>query len=63
MSRARKIMISVRLPVSLVGRLDYVVRNTDVERATRSSEIQAAIESWLASCERRFRELGLDPPK
>jgi Arc/MetJ-type ribon-helix-helix transcriptional regulator len=63
MSRARKIMISVRLPIGLVGRLDYAVRNTDVERATRSSEIQEAIELWLASREDQLRKLGLEPPR
>jgi predicted DNA-binding protein len=63
MSRARKTMISLRLPVSLVDRLDYVVRNTDVCPATRSSEIQEAIELWLRSREDQLRKLGLEPPR
>jgi hypothetical protein len=59
---SQKIMISMRLPTSLVERLDFIVRNDEANAATRSSEIQAAIESWLDNRERRMRELGLEPP-
>lgn len=58
-----KVMISVRLPVDLIKRLDFIVRNDEQDTATRSSEVQAAIESWLDSRERRMRELGLEPPQ
>jgi Arc/MetJ-type ribon-helix-helix transcriptional regulator len=63
MSRARKTMISVRLPASLIDRLDYAVRNTDESQATRSSQIQEAIELWLRSREEQLRKLGLEPPR
>jgi metal-responsive CopG/Arc/MetJ family transcriptional regulator len=63
MSRARKIMISVRLHAGLVDRLDYVVRNTDECKATRSAGIQRAIELWLRSREEQLRKLGLELPK
>jgi predicted DNA-binding protein len=56
-------MISVRLHAGLVDRLDYVVRNTDECKATRSSEIQEAIEVWLRSREDQLRKLGLEPPR
>jgi metal-responsive CopG/Arc/MetJ family transcriptional regulator len=59
----RRRMISLRLSANLVERLDFIVRNDEANAATRSSEVQAAIESWLNSRERRMRELGLEPPK
>jgi predicted DNA-binding protein len=63
MSRAGKIMISLRLPAGLVNRLDYAARNTDERQATRSSEIQEAIELWLRGREDQLRKLGLEPPR
>jgi hypothetical protein len=59
---SQKIMISMRLPTNLVKRLDFIVRNDEANAATRSSEVQAAIELWLDNRERRMRELGLEPP-
>jgi metal-responsive CopG/Arc/MetJ family transcriptional regulator len=61
MSTKSKLMISVRLPTSLVERLDFAARN--VGSASRSAAIQDALEAWLSSREQGFRELGLAPPK
>ena len=65
MARERKIqMISLRLPASLVARLDYVARNTDAEDVkNRSTAVQLAIESWLPGQEKRVEELIGPPPK
>jgi len=56
----KTVMISGRLPVALVDRLDYVTRNIDSETIkNRSAALRAALEVWLPGCEDRLRELGV----
>lgn len=53
----RKIMISFRLPLALVRRIDFIAGNTpDDALASRSAVILAAIETWLASPEAKRME-------
>lgn len=61
MSTERKtVMISGRLPIALVGRLDYVTRNIDSEIVkNRSAALREALEAWLPGREDRLRELGV----
>lgn len=55
-----KIMISARLPVSLVARVDFVARNTDDGPVkNRSTAMQAAVETWLQSEETKLEARGL----
>lgn len=57
-------MISARLPVVLVDRLDYVTRNIDSEAVkNRSTALREALEAWLPGCENRLRDLGVLPKK
>jgi len=64
MSSKRKLMISARMPVDLIERVDFVVRNIDSDTlATRTMVITAAVESWLPKAEKRLCELGVPPPK
>jgi Arc/MetJ-type ribon-helix-helix transcriptional regulator len=57
-----KYLVSVRLPVRLVERMDFAIRNLDGEDApsSRSAVILAAVKAWLPAKEKRLRELGLD---
>ena len=56
----KTIMISSRLPVALVDRLDYVTRNIDSETIkNRSAALREALEAWLPGREDRLRELGV----
>jgi predicted DNA-binding protein len=56
----KTVMISGRLPVALVERLDYVTRNIDSETIkNRSAALREALEVWLPRCEDRLRELGV----
>jgi predicted DNA-binding protein len=56
----KTVMISGRLPVALVERLDYVIRNIDSETVkNRSAALREALEAWLPGCEDRLRELGV----
>jgi predicted DNA-binding protein len=61
MNTERKtVMISGRLPVALVERLDYVTRNIDSGTVkNRSAALREALEAWLPGCEDRLRELGV----
>jgi hypothetical protein len=53
-------MITARLPVTLVTRLDYVARNIDGDKVkNRSTALLAAIEAWLPGQENRLVELGV----
>ena len=64
MSLESKLMISARLPITLVERVDFVARNIDSDvLATRSAVLLAALEFWLPSAEDRLRALGVVPPK
>ena len=57
-------MISVRLPLELIERTDFVARNIDDDTlTTRSAVILAAIKWWLPWAEIRLRELGLTLPE
>jgi hypothetical protein len=56
----KSIMFSVRVPTALAARLDYVMRNLDVEGVTnRSTAVCAAMNGWLAEQERKLVELGV----
>ena len=56
----KTVMISSRLPVALVERLDYVTRNIDSETVkNRSAALREALEAWLPGREDRLRELGV----
>jgi metal-responsive CopG/Arc/MetJ family transcriptional regulator len=60
----KSIMISVRLPTALAGRLDYAVRNTDAEGVVnRSTAVCAAVGAWLETQEHRMAQLGIIPKK
>lgn len=65
MSPERKsVMISARVPSSLVERADFVARNIDNDTVkNRSAAVQAALESWLPEQEERLVKLGVPPPK
>ncbi len=59
----KTVMISGRLPVALVDRVDYVTRNIDSETIkNRSAALREALEAWLPGCEDRLRELGVLAP-
>jgi len=56
--------VSIRLPLGLVERLDFVVRNSDSDTLTdRSRAILAAVRAWLPAQEDQLRKLGLTPPE
>jgi len=56
----KTVMISGRLPVALVERLDYVTRNHDDHTLrNRSVAIRVALELSLPAWEDRLRELGV----
>lgn len=60
MTTERKTMVSARLPVVLVERVDYVTRNTDSQTVdNRSTAVRAALEAWLPGQEQRLVELGV----
>jgi Arc/MetJ-type ribon-helix-helix transcriptional regulator len=55
----KTVMVSVRLPASLVGRADFVVKNTDGDIRNRSVALQAALEAWLPGQEQLLeKKLG-----
>ena len=57
-------MVSARLPVATVTRVDFVVRNIDSDAVTnRSAALAAALEAWLPVQEARLVELGVIPKK
>jgi len=63
-TEAKSKMISVRLPLALATRLDYVVRNTDPEDIkNRSTAVCSAVEGWLPEQENRLVKLGIIPKK
>lgn len=56
----KTVMISVRLPVALVTRVDFIARNTTSEAtANRSKALHAAVEAWVPTQEKRLTELGV----
>lgn len=62
-TRTRSIL-SVQLPTSLMGRVDFVVRNTEPETVkNRSVAVRKALEAWLPGHEERLSVLGLLPKK
>jgi hypothetical protein len=64
MPRERKIMISARVPASLVARLDFVVRNTEGDATrNRSVTLQLALETWLEDEEARLEARGVRSKK
>ncbi len=58
-------MISARLDPLLVGRLEFVAKNTDAEGIkNRTDCIAAALAAWLPGQEKRVGELlGTSSPK
>jgi len=59
----KTVMISARLPASLVARADFIARNTDGDIKNRSVALQAALEAWLPEQELRLEKLGVLPKK
>lgn len=59
----KAVMVSVRLPASLVARADFIARNTDGDIKSRSAALQAALEGWLPEQERKLETLGVLPKK
>ena len=55
----KTVMISARVPASLVARTDFVVRNIDVGADSRSEAVQAALEAWLPPLEQQLEKLGV----
>lgn len=54
----------LRLPVGLLARLDYVIRNTDAGPVrNRSAALRAAVEAWLAGQEKELENRGVMPKK
>lgn len=52
-----KTMVSLRVADSLIGRVDFVAKNTTSDAlATRSAVIQAAIEAWLPIAEAAIKK-------
>lgn len=63
-SERKSIMVSARVPTALVVRVDFIVRNIDTESVkNRSAALQAALEAWLPSQEKRLEDLGIIPKK
>lgn len=57
-------ILSVQLPASLMGRVDFIVRNTEPEALkNRSAAVRKALEAWLPGQEERLAALGLLPKK
>jgi metal-responsive CopG/Arc/MetJ family transcriptional regulator len=68
MAAERKtVMISARLPASLVARVDFIAKNTEGDIRSRSAALQAALEHWLPEQERtlekRLEQLGAPSKK
>ena len=60
----KTVMVSARIPRTLIERADFVARNIDNDIVrNRSAALQAALETWLPEQEERLRELGLLPKK
>jgi len=63
MAERKSKMVSVRLPVALVDRADYVARNTDGDCKNRSIAVRMALETWLPLQEQQLEALGILPKK
>lgn len=63
----KTVMVSARLPASLVARVDFLTRNTEGGIYNRSVAVQTALESWLPNeektLERRLEQLGAPSKK
>jgi metal-responsive CopG/Arc/MetJ family transcriptional regulator len=55
----KSIMVSTRLPVELVARADFIVRNTDGDIKSRSRAVLAALQAWLPIQEKKLENLGV----
>ena len=63
-SERKSLMISARVPIATMARVDFVVRNIDNDDITnRSVALVAALEAWLPAQERRLEDLGIIPKK
>jgi len=56
-------MISARVPSSLVGRVDYVIRNLESAPGGRSAAVAEALEQWTSAQERELERLGIKAKK
>jgi Arc/MetJ-type ribon-helix-helix transcriptional regulator len=54
----KEIMVSARLPPSMVNRVDYVVRNAEDCR-NRSEAVYEALELWLVQEEMKLEARGI----
>jgi metal-responsive CopG/Arc/MetJ family transcriptional regulator len=61
MSLRCKFMVSLRLPASVLERIDFVTHN--IGSPSRTAAIADAIEQWLSAKEALLRGAGLQPPK
>lgn len=56
-SERKTVMVSARLPASLVARVDFVVNNTTEDGIrSRSAAVQSALESWLPGEEKTLEQ-------
>lgn len=57
-------IVTVRLPLELLARIDFVTRNIDsMILVNRSAAIRDALQKWLPVQEQRLIELGIITPK
>lgn len=60
----KSMMVSARVPLAVISRVDFVVRNIDSDTVkNRSAALLAALEAWLPGQEKRLEELGIIPKK
>lgn len=63
----KTVMISARLPASLVARVDFLTKNTEGDVRSRSAAVQTALEGWLPSeektLEKRLEQVGAPSKK
>lgn len=63
----KTVMVSARLPASLVARVDFIAKNTEGDIRSRSAALQTALEAWLpaqeTTLEKRLEQLGAPSKK
>lgn len=63
----KTVMVSARLPASLVARVDFLTRNSEGNVSSRSAAVQTALEGWLPdeekTLEKRLEQLGAPSKK
>lgn len=61
---SKSTMVSARVPVELIGRVDFAVRNTTSENVNnRSDAVAEALANWADGQEQEFKRLGIEIPK